>query len=73
MIGLREDRQMRARMVDMLNHTVAACRRERAVASKLACAGGAKRSQKAGVCCADSGSKLPRHSRSGFTGAGGGF
>ena len=48
MIGLREDRQMRAKMVDMLNHTVAACRRERAVASKLACAGGRSAPKKPG-------------------------
>ena len=35
MIGLREDQQMKARMVDFLNHTAARCRSELATASPL--------------------------------------
>ena len=39
MIGLREDQQMKARMVDFLTNATFHCRSELVVASKLACAG----------------------------------
>ena len=39
MIGLREDQQMKARMVDFLTNATFHCRSELVVASKFACAG----------------------------------
>ena len=52
MIGLREDQQMKARMVNFLNHTASHCRSELVVASKLACAGVRSAPDKAGSSCA---------------------
>ena len=52
MIGLREDQQMKARMVDFLTNATFHCRSELVVASKRACAGVRSAPDKAGSSCA---------------------
>ena len=63
MIGLREDQQMKARMVDFLTNATFHCRSELVVASKLACAGVRSAPKKLAPATLSNGSKLPRHSK----------